>query len=74
MMNDLEQIGICIHCKDPIYNGEDVIVDDDGDLFHEKCYADYRLDQVSDAYNKEGVAGLKKIEQEDELDNVLGIS
>lgn len=66
---------ICPYCGKPIGDdGHINITTDDGRQFHGDCYEQFRLDEVTDAYNKEGNKGLKRIEQEDELDASLGLS
>lgn len=66
---------ICAYCGKSMDDDDPSnVVIDDGREFHQDCYEQYRLDEVTDAYNKEGVAGLKKIEQADDLDASLGLS
>lgn len=35
-----KKIGVCEHCSDPIFEGEDYY-DIDGDMVHEDCIRDY---------------------------------
>ena len=71
---------ICAYCGKPIEGTDDprtvnsVTCPFTKNQYHQDCWQNHRLDEVSCAYNKEGVDGLKKIEQADELDDVLGLS
>ena len=73
-MQEPKEIGVCPHCHESVYDDSEWFEDEDGMMWHSDCYEAHRLDEVTDAYNKEGVKGLKKIEAADELDELIGLS